>query len=56
MKLGPYLYHLNTFNIPNNESVNVWVGGDATMLHFFFVKFCGTLKLTLDPPLLCVST
>ena len=27
MKLGPYLYHLNTFNIPNNEGVNEWVGG-----------------------------
>ena len=26
MKLGPYLYHLKTFNIPNNESVNEWVG------------------------------
>ena len=26
MKLGPYLYHLNTFNIPNNEAVNEWVG------------------------------
>ena len=22
MKVGPYLYHLNTFNIPNNEGVN----------------------------------
>ena len=30
MKLGPYLYHLNTFNIPNNEGVNEWVGGGAT--------------------------
>ena len=27
MKLGPCLYHLNTFNIPNNEGVNEWVGG-----------------------------
>ena len=27
MKLGPYLYHLNTFNIANNEDVNVWAGG-----------------------------
>ena len=27
MKLGPYLYHLNAFNIPNNEGVNEWVGG-----------------------------
>ena len=26
MKLGPYLYLLNTFNIPNNEGVNEWVG------------------------------
>ena len=26
MKLGPYLYRLNTFNIPNNEGVNEWVG------------------------------
>ena len=30
MKLGPYLYHLKTFNIPNNEGVNEWVGGGAT--------------------------
>ena len=27
MKLDPYLYHLNTFNIPNNDGVNKWVGG-----------------------------
>ena len=27
MKLGPYLYHRNTFNIPNNEGVNEWMGG-----------------------------
>ena len=26
MKLGPYLYHLNTFNITNNEGANEWVG------------------------------
>ena len=25
MKLGPNLYRLNTFNIPNNEGVNEWV-------------------------------
>ena len=30
MKLVPYLYHLNTFNIPNNESVNKSAGGGAT--------------------------
>ena len=30
MKFGPYLYHLNTFNIPNNEGVNEWVGGGTT--------------------------
>ena len=30
MKLGPYLYHLKTFNIPTNEDVNEWVGGGAT--------------------------
>ena len=29
MKLGLYLYHLNTFNIPNNEGVNEWAGGGA---------------------------
>ena len=29
MKLDPYLYHLNTFNIPNNDGVNEWVGGGA---------------------------
>ena len=26
MKLGPYLYHLSTFNIPNNEAANEWAG------------------------------
>ena len=30
MKLDPYLNHLNTFNIPNHEGVNEWVGGSAT--------------------------
>ena len=30
MKLGPYLYHLNTFNIANNGGVNKWTGGGAT--------------------------
>ena len=30
MKLDPYLYHLNTFNITNNEGVNEWVGGGET--------------------------
>ena len=30
MELGPYFYHLNTFNIANNEGVNEWAGGDAT--------------------------
>ena len=30
MKLDPYLYHMNTFNIPNNEGVNEWVAGGAT--------------------------
>ena len=29
MKLGPYLYHLNTFHIPNNEGFNEWVGGEC---------------------------
>ena len=28
MNFGPYLYHLNTFNTPNNEGVNEWVGGE----------------------------
>ena len=27
MKIGPYLHHLNTFNIQNNEGVNEWAGG-----------------------------
>ena len=27
MKQDQYLYHLNTFNIPNNDGVNEWVGG-----------------------------
>ena len=30
MKLGPYLYHLSTFSIPNNEGVDEWTGGGAT--------------------------
>ena len=30
MKLDPYVHHLNTFNIPNDEGVNKWVGGGAT--------------------------
>ena len=30
MKFDPYFYHLNTFNIPNNEGVNEWVGGRTT--------------------------
>ena len=30
MKLGPYLYHLNTFNMPNNEGVSEWVSGGAS--------------------------
>ena len=27
MKLGPDMYHLNTFNIPKHEGVNEWAGG-----------------------------
>ena len=27
MKLDPYMYHLSTFIIPNNDGVNEWVGG-----------------------------
>ena len=30
MKLDPYLYHLRTFNILNNDGVNEWVGGGTT--------------------------
>ena len=30
MKLGPCLYHLNTFNIANNEGVNERVGRGPT--------------------------
>ena len=30
MKLEPYLYRLNTFNLTNNEDVNEWAGGGAT--------------------------
>ena len=30
MKLGPDMYHLNSFNIPKNEGVNEWAGGGAT--------------------------
>ena len=26
MKLGPDMYHLNTFNIPKHEGVNKWAG------------------------------
>ena len=58
MKLGPYLYHLNTFNIPNNEDVNEWVGrsGNKETLENAMKlresrKFCSILKLILDPPL-----
>ena len=28
MKLGPDMYHLNTFNIPKHEGVNKWAGGE----------------------------
>ena len=27
MKLGPYMYHLNTFNIPKHDVINEWTGG-----------------------------
>ena len=27
MKLGPDMYHLNTFYIPKYEGVNKWMGG-----------------------------
>ena len=27
MKLGPDMYHLNTFNIPKNGGVNKWAAG-----------------------------
>ena len=27
MKLGPGVYHLNTFNIPKHEGVNEWASG-----------------------------
>ena len=27
MKLGPDMYHLNTFKIPKHEGVNEWAGG-----------------------------
>ena len=27
MKLGPDMYHLNTFDIPKHEGVNKWAGG-----------------------------
>ena len=30
MKLAPYFYHLNAFNIANNEGVNEWAGGCGT--------------------------
>ena len=30
MKLGPDMYHLNTFNMIKHEGVNEWAGGDAT--------------------------
>ena len=30
MKLGLYMYHLNTFNIANNEGANEWAGGGGT--------------------------
>ena len=27
MKLGPDMYHLNTFNTPEHEGVNIWACG-----------------------------
>ena len=27
MKLGPDMYHLNTFNIPKHEGITEWAGG-----------------------------
>ena len=27
MKLGPDMYHLNTFNIPKYDGANKWAGG-----------------------------
>ena len=29
MKLGPDMYHLNTFNIPKHEDINECAGGVA---------------------------
>ena len=30
MKLGPDMYHLNTFNLPKHEGVKEWMGGGAS--------------------------
>ena len=30
MKLGPDMYHLNTFDIPKHEGVREWAGGALT--------------------------
>ena len=47
MKLDPYLHHLKTFNIPNNEGVNEWVGGECnqkTTRKYHEIKRISTLK------------
>ena len=44
MKLSPYLYHLNTFNIPNNEGVNVWVGGGGQGRNQKTTRKCHEIK------------
>ena len=31
MKLGPDMYHLNTFNIPKNGGVNEWAAGGGAI-------------------------
>ena len=47
MKLDPYFYHLNTFNIPNNDGVNELVGGERnqkTTRKYHEIKRISTLN------------
>ena len=48
MKLGPYFYHLNTFNMPNNEGVNEWVGNQKSTRKCHEIK--KILTLTSSKP------
>ena len=61
MKLSPYLYNLNTFNILSNEGVNEWAGGwrnQKTTRKCHEIKRISTLtssKTSLEKPNFCVD-